>query len=878
VPRLAGLKSPASAPPLSARAPHTSAVNKAHAGAPRAVYTSTQSTTGVWEGSLISRVLVLGSGVLLAAILTGPSGSAQSPSSQPSQRPATRPENVASSPVTSRRTEPLSHPSPDAIAQQAEVLKTYCVTCHNDRTRTGELSLEHADLADIPKSAETWEKVIRRVRAGMMPPAGMPRPEPMRLDGFVRFIETSIDRDAAAHPRPGRTALHRLNRAEYANAIRDLLALDIDATALLPPDDESSGFDNIADVLTVSPSLMERYLSASWNISRMALGNTAIGASTSTYRVRPDLSQDQHIEGLPPGTRGGLLVRHTFPVDGEYVIKLRLWRNTFDLMRGMEDPHDIEIALDGARIQMATAGGPDDFGKMAENPGLFGADLDKRLTVRLPVKAGTHAIWATTVLKSHAPRDDLIKPFVRTTIDGLDIMGDPSVDRLTVEGPFSASGPGDTASRRKILLCHPTDATQEAACARRILSTLARQAYRKPADNTTLDTLMGFYQRGRSTHHNFDRGIESALQFILASPEFLFRVEMDPPASAGASGNVYRLNDLALASRLSFFLWSSLPDEPLLTLASQGKLSQPAILEQQVRRMLADARSKTLIDNFVEQWLHLRNLKNSNPDLQVFPDFDDNLRQAMKEETELLFDSIMREDRSVMDLLNADYTFVNERLARHYGIPDIYGGRFRRVPVTDERRRGLLGQGSILTVTSYPNRTSPVERGKWILTNFLGVPPQPPPPNVPPLQETSGSDGKVLPLRERLEKHRASPTCAGCHRMMDPIGFALENFDATGRWRAKEDDRPIDASGTLFTGAVLDGVVGLRREIAKNPDVFVGVLTEKLMTYALGRGIEYYDMPAVRGVVQDARAGNYRFSSIVLGVARSVPFQMKETK
>ena len=727
----------------------------------------------------------------------------------------------------------------------------------------------------------------------MMPPSGMPRPDAAALDGFVGYVETSIDRAAIASPRPGRTALHRLNRAEYANAIRDLLALDIDTAALLPPDDESSGFDNIADVLTVSPSLMERYLSASWNISRMAMGNVALTPSTATYRVRPDLSQDQHIDGMPPGTRGGLLIEHAFPVDAEYVIKLRLWRNTFDLMRGMEDPHEIEIAMDGVRLQAVTVGGRDDFNKMAENPGTFGADLDRRLTVRLPIKAGTHKIWATTVLKSQAPRDDLIKPFLRTTVDGLDIMGDPSVDRLTVEGPFKASGPGDTPSRRKILVCQPdspnarstsTSDSAEVTCARRILTTLTRQAYRKPVDATTLGVLMDFYKRGRESGGSFDRGIESALQFVLASPEFLFRVEPDPSqavasvaatGSSVAGGSVYRLGDLALASRLSFFLWSSLPDEPLLQAAEQGKLKQPAVLEQQVRRMLADPKSKTLIDNFAEQWLHLRNLKNSNPDLVAFPDFDDNLRQAMKEETELFFDSIMREDRSLMDLLNADYTFVNERLARHYGIPDVYGSRFRRVPVSNEARRGLLGQASILTVTSYPNRTSPVERGKWILTNLLGVPPQPPPPNVPPLQDTT-ADGRVLPLRERMERHRASPTCAGCHRLMDPIGFSLENFDGIGRWRDKEEGLTIDASGTLFTGASIDGVVALRREIAKRPDVFVGVITEKMLTYALGRGLEYYDMPAVRKIVSDARASNYKFSSIVLGVARSVPFQMKE--
>ena len=790
--------------------------------------------------ALFSAVVAL----VFAAILSGPAGSAQ----------GTAP------PASS----PPSH---------AALIKTYCAGCHNDRTKSGELSLEHADLNTIPAHAETWEKVIRKVRAGMMPPAGMPRPDAEALNGFVVHLETTLDRAAAVNPRPGRTALHRLNRAEYANAIRDLLALEIDATALLPADDESSGFDNIADVLTVSPSLMERYLSASWNISRMALGNVNITPGTVTYRVRPDLSQDQHIDGMPPGTRGGMRVEHTFPVDGEYVLKLRLWRNTFDLMRGMEDPHDIEIALDGARLAMVTVGGREDFGRMAENPGTFGADLDKRLTVRLPVKAGTHTIWATTVLKSHAPRDDLIKPFIRTTVDGLDIMGDPSVDRITIEGPYAAAGPGNTASRRKILSCTPASAAQETACARQILTTLARQAYRKPVDRATAETLMDFFERGRRSGKHFERGIESALQFILASPEFLFRVEPDPPATKAGT---YQLGDLALASRLSFFLWSSLPDDQLITVAAQGRLRQPAVLEQQVRRMLADPRSKTLIDNFAEQWLHLRNLKNSNPDLAAFPDFDDNLRQAMKEETELFFNSIMREDRSVMDLLNADYTFVNERLARHYGIPGIYGSRFRRVPVPNDSRRGLLGQASILTVTSYPNRTSPVERGKWILTNVLGVPPQPPPPNIPPLPE-NGADGKVVSLRERMERHRANAVCAGCHRVMDPIGFSMENFDGIGRWRTREDGQSIDVSGTLFTGAKLDGIAGLRRAISERPEVFVGVLTERMLTYAVGRGLEHYDMPAVRKIVHDARASNYRFSSIVLGVVRSVPFRMKET-
>jgi mono/diheme cytochrome c family protein len=768
-----------------------------------------------------------------------------------------------------------AEPGQTTQAAQAAVLNTYCVTCHSDKGRTGGLTLEHADLVDIPNGPQTWEKVIRKVRAGMMPPPGMPRPDKATLDGFSAFLENSLDQAAALKPRPGRATIHRLNRSEYANAIRDLLALDVDAASLLPPDDESSGFDNIADVLNVPPSLMERYLSASWNISRAAVGNPGIAPSMVTYRVRPDLSQDQHIDGMPLGTRGGILIQHTFPLDGEYTIKVRLWRNTFDLMRGMEDPHDIEIAMDGAQLQLVHAGGKEDFASMSANPGTFGAELDRRLTVRIPVKAGTHTISAATILRSNAQRDDLIKPFLRTTVDGLDITGDPSIDRVTIDGPYGQVGSGDTASRRKIFICTPHASAEETPCAKKILSALGRMAYRKPLNDASLATLMDFYQRGRANNVSFESGIESALQFILASPEFLFRFEADP--SNLAANSVYRIDDLALASRLSFFLWSSIPDDQLLTMASQGKLKEPVVLQQQVKRMLADRRSNALIANFAEQWLFLRNLKTAAPDLEAFPDFDDNLRRAMKEETTLFFDSIMREDRSVVDLLNADYTFVNERLARHYGMPNIYGSQFRRVKVPNEARRGLLGQASILTVTSYPNRTSPVERGKWILTNLLGVPPSPPPPNVPPLQEDS-ENGKPRSLRERMEQHRRDPVCAGCHKSMDPIGFALENFDAVGHWRNNDEGGKIDPSGTMFNSAPLDGIVGLRKALVDQHEIFVGVMTEKMLTYALGRGLEYYDMPTVRKIVQEGRNNDFRFSSLIMGIVKSTPFQMKETQ
>ena len=758
-----------------------------------------------------------------------------------------------------------------AFAQPGSLIDKYCVTCRNEKSLSGGLSLQSANPNDVLKGAETWEKVIRKVRVGAMPPQGMPRPDAASLDGLASFFETAIDRAAQEKPTPGRATMHRLNRAEYANAIRDLLGVEIDTNALLPPDDESSGFDNIADVLKMSPSLMERYLSASWNVSRLAVGNVNIAPATSTYRVRPDLSQDQHIEGLPLGTRGGMLVQHNFPVDGEYVIKVRLWRNTFDLMRGMEDSHQIEIGLDGERLALVTAGGKDDFVAMAQNPGAYDAVLDQKLTVRLPVKAGSHAVYAATILRSHAQKDDLIKPFMRTTIDGLDITGDPSLDRISIEGPFKTAGPGDTPSRRSIFSCKPASTKDELPCANKILSTLTHRAYRRPLKDGDIEAPLSFYQRRRNNGGNFEAGIESALQFILASPEFLFRFEPDPAKLA--PGSVYRIDDVALASRLSFFLWSSIPDDQLLNLAGQGKLHEPAVLEQQVKRMLADPKSDTLIDNFAEQWLFLRNLKNASPDLEAFPDFDDNLRQAMRQETKLFFDSIVREDRNVLDLLTADYTFVNERLARHYGMPNVYGSQFRRVQITDETRRGLLGQASILTVTSYPNRTSPVQRGKWILTNILGTPPLPPLPNVPPLKENDSS--KPQSLRERMEEHRANPVCAGCHKVMDPIGFALENFDAIGRWRTKDDGSVIDPSGTLFNGAKVDGAVALRKALTSRPETFVGVMTEKMLTYALGRGIEYYDMPAVRKVVRDASAQDFRFSSLVLGIVNSTPFEMK---
>ena len=763
-------------------------------------------------------------------------------------------------------------PSP---AEYAAMVNKYCLACHNDKARTGGLTLEKVDVAHPIEGAETWEKVIRKLRVGAMPPQGMPRPDNAVLDGLASYLETSLDQAAVGKPNPGRATLHRLNRTEYANAIHDILSLDIDPTVVLPPDDESYGFDNMADVLKTSPSLLERYMGASWTISRLAVGNPSITPDMTVYRVKPDTSQDEHVEGLPLGTHGGLKVTHNFPLDGEYEFRVRLWRATTDVIRGIENRQRVEIAVDGVRVKVVSVGGPEDAKAQFANPGTSEVEIDQRLTVRAPVKAGPRVITVAFLRRSAAEEDDILQPFVRTTLDPVGYQGQPVVDRLTVFGPFKGTAATDTPSRRAIFICRPKTTAEEVPCARKIVSNLARKAYRRPANDSDVERLLGFYQRGRNEGGSFDSGVEAALQLVLASPEFLFRFEPDPtdlPHDA-----VYKINDLELASRLSFFLWSTIPDETLLNLASQGKLKDPAVLEQQVKRMLQDPRSEAIVKNFASEWLFLRNLKSTNPDFETFPDFDDNLRQSMRRETELFFGSIMKEDRNILDLLSANYTFVNERMARHYGIPNIYGDEFRRVTITDPNRYGLLGQASILTVTALPTRTSPVERGKWILTNLLGTPPPPPPPNVPPLKSNeAGAEKKSL--RARMEQHRANMPCAGCHRVMDPIGFTLENFDAIGQWRTNDDGSKIDASGVLFNGAKVDGPSTLRQMLLSRPQVFIGVFTEKLMTYALGRGVEYYDMPTVRSIVRNSAKDNYRFSSIVLGIVKSNAFQMKIKK
>ncbi len=760
--------------------------------------------------------------------------------------------------------------SPAGSALYRELVNRYCVTCHNQKLKTGGLMLDRMDLDHVSDSAETWEKVIRKLRGGMMPPQGMPRPDRASVEGFIGYLETSIDRAAAAKPNPGRDPLHRLNRTEYANAIRDLLDLKVEVNDLLPADDEANGFDNIADVLKVSPSLLEQYLSASRQIAALAVGDPAVKPVSQVYRIPPDQAQGEHIEGLPLGTRGGILIHQNFPLDAEYDFSVKLLRNIVGYITGLEWPHQLEISIDGERVFIAPVGGEADNKMMDTNLGVAGDAIDARLKTRVAVKAGPHDVAVAFLRKSSTESDEPLQPFTRD-LDLQNMNGIPLIDSVDITGPYKATGPGDTPSRRRIFSCHPASASEEVPCAKRILTTLARRAYRRPVNDRDLELLLSFYQQGRN-QGNFDSGIENALRLILADPKFIFRYSPDPPNVA--PGTVYPVSDLELASRLSFFLWSSLPDDRLLEVAEQGKLHDPAVLDRQVRRMLADPRAETLVTDFAGQWLFLRNLNSAIPDREEFPNWDDNLRQAFRRETELFVESVIREDRGVLDLLTADYTFVNERLAKHYGIPDIYGSQFRRVKIADENRRGLLGQGSILTVTSYPNRTSPVLRGKWILENILGTPPPPPPPNVPALKENS-EGSKPLTMRELLEQHRQNPTCATCHKILDPLGFSLENFDAIGQWRVKEAGGPVDASGQLADGSKVDGPISLRKAILSHPEQFVDTLTEKLLTYALGRGLEYYDMPVVRSIARNAAQDNYRFSSIVLGIVRSAPFEMK---
>ena len=770
------------------------------------------------------------------------------------------------------------------------VLDRYCVTCHSERIvrgegappsllvsqlRTAGLTLDTLDLANVGKDAEMWEKVVQKLRARVMPPTGRLRPDEATYDTFASWLEAELDLGAATRPKTGRAAIHRLNRAEYANAIRDLLALEIDGRSMLPADNMSYGFDNNADALSVSPALLERYMSAARKVSRLAIGDPTIRPVVETYPVSSLLVQDDRMsEDLPFGSRGGIAFRHYFPLDGEYVLSIQLQRGRggSDTIRGLSEPEEVDVRLDGERITLFRVGGQSE----EESPYSRGdrPPADAGLRVRFPAKAGMRLVGVTLLDRTLLPEGVTPKrlPVWRFGDTRTDRMG---VDSVRIEGPFDALRAAETPSRRRIFVCRPAGRSDGEPCARQILGALARRAYRRPVIDEDLQVLLSFYRAGR-VESGFDTGIRRALENILVDPEFLFRIERDPVDVAPSTA--YRLSDLELASRLSFFLWSSIPDDQLVDLATREQLSEPAVLEQQVRRMLADPRSTALMTNFATQWLHVRNMRVVSPDVNQFPEFDDNLREAFQRETELFLESQLREDRSVVELLTANHTFVNERLARHYGIPDVYGSHFRRVTFTDERRAGLLGQASILTVTSHANRTSPVVRGKWLLDNILGAPPPPPPPDVPALQENDEGD-QPRSVRERMEQHRTNPVCASCHAQMDPLGFALENFDAIGKWRdTDETHTPIDASGTLPDGTMFEGPAELRNLLRSRRDEYVMTVTSKLLTYAVGRGLEYYDSPAIRKIMREAASSDYRWSSIILGIANSTPFQMRRSE
>lgn len=776
-----------------------------------------------------------------------------------------------------------SIPIAAAATQHRGLLNRYCVTCHNERLKTADLLLDKVDVENVPQMADVWEKVIRKLRTQMMPPAGMPRPVDSDYDSLATYLETEIDRAASANPNPGRPTIRRLNRTEYTNAIRDLLGIEVDGNSLLPTDESSHGFDNIASTLSVSPMLMERYVSAAGKVSRLAVGSSASGPVDVEYKLPKRLMQEDRAgDDLPFGSRGGIAIRHYFPLDGEYVLKIRLQRDCCrGYITGLGDPHKLDVRLDGVSIGSFAIGGE----RRGESAPVFSSaamgdtaqeeyehTADEGLEVRFAAKAGPRLVavaFASQTSEIEGPLWPAMTPLEFEQYKG----GDPAVASITIIGPYNVKGPGETPSRRRIFVCRPAASEDEEQCARKILSMLARRAYRRPLTDEDIEPLLVLYTASRGRSGSFEAGIETALERMLAGPEFLFRIERDP--ADVAPGVAYRVSDLELASRLSFFVWSSIPDDELLDLAERDKLRDSETLQQQVRRMLADSRSKALVEDFAGQWLSLRNLNSVKPDPLVFPGFDENLRKAFQREAELFFESIVREDRSVADLLNADYTFLNERLARFYGIPNVYGSHFRRMTLSgNEERRGLLGKGSVLMATSYPNRTSPVTRGKWVLENILGTPPPPPPPNVPALKD-NGRDGKMLSMRERMEEHRKNPACAVCHNLMDPLGFALENFDGIGRWRTMEGTTSIDSSGALPNGTQFQGPTELREALLREPEQFVNTFTERLLTYALGRGVEYYDAPALRKILREAAPSDYRWSSLILGVIESTPFQMR---
>ena len=793
---------------------------------------------------------------------------------------------LGAAPLVGART-PQS-PVPDAThtapaASRHDVLTKYCVTCHNDRLRTAGLQIDRLQTSPIADNAPEWEKIVTKLRTGEMPPQGRPRPDAATYGAIVDELESALDAAARANPHPGRVPVHRMNRSEYSNAIRDLLGLEVDARGLLSSDEaDQEGFDNVASVLSISPALLEEYLSAARSVSRLAVGDTTLHPVIETFKISKALVQDDRLgDELPFGSQGGALVRYNFPVDAEYTIKVLLRRQEYDYIIGMGERHQLDFRLDGVRLKRFSVGGeakgmttPENFAGNTQGDPEFEEYMhtaDAHLELRVAVTAGPHEVGVSFVRRFWQPEGVLQPPqtgFGRTTNEYY--HGNPAVELVFIGGPYGAATTGDSASRRKIFICRPKDKASEEPCANRILSTLATRAYRRPVSDNEMATLIRFYRDGREAG-GFDAGIQRGLERILAAPSFLFRVEREP--AGVAAGSVFRVGNLDLASRLSFFLWSSVPDDELRAAAVRGTLNDPVALEQQVRRLLRDPRSSSLVDNFANRWLELSKLAGVVPDTELYPEFDENLRDAMQHETKLFIGSQIRENRSVLELLTADYSFLNQRLAAHYGIRNVYGDHFRRVTFRDGLRGGLLGQSSLLTVTSYPNRTSVTMRGRWVLANLLGAPPPPPPPDIPALEE-AGAHGQPRSLRERMERHRSNPACASCHQRMDPLGFALENFDGVGKWRTTGDGAPIDPSATFPDGTRFEGLAGLRTLMVSHKEDFVRTLTAKLLAYAIGRGLDHRDQAAIRRIARDAAAADYSWSSIVSGIVRSEPFSM----
>jgi mono/diheme cytochrome c family protein len=813
--------------------------------------------------------------VITAVISMSGAPAADSPQATPPAARQVTPAATAKQPVSTAA--PAAAPV-DPQAYQAMVTR-YCVGCHNTRNPMPAglpLALDSANLADPGANAATWERVVKKLGVGAMPPLGSPTPGAAELNKFRAALVASLDRAAARRNNPGHKVLHRLNRTEYANAVRDLLGVTVDVADLLPSDGGDFGFDNIATALNTSPLLLERYLTAALRISELAVGDGQAEPGTSTYTISTVVTQNQHVDGLPLGTRGGMVVPHNFPADGEYVFSGRLLKTVAEGLVGVEGhetPHLFVVTLDGKQVFSAPIGGKADHDAAKENTPVAREEFDKRMvSPRITVTAGLHDV-GFTFIERPTQEQNIWKPVLRASQEAHNPSGPPRLRNGIIEGPYNPTGVSNTLSRQKVFVCTPKTAAQEGPCADQILSNVAKRAFRRPVTKVDLEAPLALYREERTAGGNFDAGIRAGLARILASPSFLFRAEQDPPGIA--PGTPHRVTDLELASRLSFFLWSSIPDDDLLNLAIAGRLRAPGVLETQVKRMIADPRADALMSAFTGQWLQLRNLDKVTPDVLLFPDFDDNVRQALRKETELLFANIVRQNRSTLELLDADYTFVNERLAKHYGIKGVYGSHFRRVPVTDPNRRGLLGHGSILSMTAVATRTSPVLRGKYIIANLMNTPPLPPPAVVPELEESAHKD-RPSTVREQLERHRANPTCGACHRNIDPVGFALENFDAVGAWRTEtREGLAIDAAGVLADGTKVDGPVALRKALLSRPDIFAGTVTEKLLIYALGRGLEPVDLPVVRGIVRGTAAQNYAMQAIVMGIVRSAPFQMR---